>query len=68
MNKQDKIENTKVVGARVPIRFAQIMEVCLRQKNYKDRSDLIRGALREKLQRDVPDLCIRYFGRSRRDE
>ena len=58
----NEIERTKTVGARVTPRFAQIMEICRRQDAYQTRSDFIREALMEKLQRDVPDLCKRYFG------
>lgn len=68
MNEQNETENTKTVGARVTPRFAQIMEICRRQKAYKNRSELIRKALMEKLQRDVPDLYKRYFGGRQPDE
>jgi len=57
----NEFENTKVVASRVRPRFAQIMDICRRQDAYKNRSELIREALKEKLQRDVPDLYKRYL-------
>jgi Arc/MetJ-type ribon-helix-helix transcriptional regulator len=61
MNEQNELENTKTVGARVRPRFAQIMDICRRQDAYQNRSELIREALKEKLQRDVPELYKRYL-------
>ena len=61
MIEQNEFENTKTIGARVRPRFAQIMDICSRQDAYQNRSELIREALKEKLQRDVPDLYKRYL-------
>jgi hypothetical protein len=61
MINQNEYENTKVVGTRVKHRFAQIMDICSRQDACKTRSEFIRAALKEKLQRDVPDLYNRYL-------
>ena len=57
-------EKTKVVATRVTQRFADLIEEYCRQDAHVNSADLIRDALREKIQRDAPDLYKRLFAES----
>jgi Arc/MetJ-type ribon-helix-helix transcriptional regulator len=50
-------QKTKVIATRVTERYAQALEEFVRKDAYINCADLLRNALREKLQRDAPDLC-----------
>ncbi len=50
-------QKTKVISTRVTQRYAQVLEEYARRDAYINCADLLRDALREKLQRDAPDLC-----------
>lgn len=45
------------MATRVTERYAQLLEEYTRRDAYINCADLIRDALREKLQRDAPELC-----------
>jgi Arc/MetJ-type ribon-helix-helix transcriptional regulator len=49
-------QKTKVVATRVTEHYAQVLEEYARKDAYINCSDLLRDALREKLQRDAPEL------------
>lgn len=44
------------VGTRITEPFAKILEEYVRRGAYVNLADLLRGALREKIRRDAPDL------------
>lgn len=50
-------QKTKVIATRVTQRYAQVLEEFARKDAYINCADLLRDALREKLQRDAPELC-----------
>jgi len=54
-------KNTKVIATRVTERFANLIEEYCSQDAYINCSDLIRNALREKIQQDAPELYKRLF-------
>lgn len=54
-------EKTKVVATRVSQRFFDLIETYCRQDAHVNSADLIRDALREKIQRDAPELYRRLF-------
>ena len=57
-------KQTKVVATRVTQQFAQVIDEYCRQDAYINCADLIREALREKLQRDAPELYKHFLRRS----
>jgi Arc/MetJ-type ribon-helix-helix transcriptional regulator len=57
-------KKTKVIATRVTKQLAQAIEKYRRQGSYINTADLIRGALREKLQRDAPQLCKHFLKES----
>lgn len=54
---------TIVVSTRVTQQFARVIEQYCRQDAYINCADLLREALREKLQRDAPELYKHYLRR-----
>lgn len=54
-------QKTRVIATRVTERYAQVLEEYARKDAYINCADLLRDALREKLQRDAPDLCKTMF-------
>jgi Arc/MetJ-type ribon-helix-helix transcriptional regulator len=54
-------EKTKVVSTRVTQRFADLIEKYCRQDAHVNSADLLRDALREKIQHDAPELYKRLF-------
>jgi hypothetical protein len=56
-------EKTKVVSTRVTQRFADLIEKYCRQDAHVNSADLIRDALREKIQHDAPELYAQLFKR-----
>lgn len=54
-------KKTKVIATRVTERYAQVLEEFARKDAYINCADLLRDALREKLQRDAPDLCKTFL-------
>ncbi len=54
---------TKVIATRVTQRFAELIEEYCRQDAHVNPADLIRDALREKMQHDAPELFSKLFER-----
>lgn len=50
-------EKTKVVSCRVPDRLAQLIERVCKLDMHVNPADFIRDAIREKIQRDYPELA-----------
>jgi hypothetical protein len=56
-----KAEKTKVVATQVTVKTAELIdEFCLRD-GHVNVADFIRDAIREKLHREAPELCRRFF-------
>jgi Arc/MetJ-type ribon-helix-helix transcriptional regulator len=49
------------IAARVPLKLKKLMEQFVAQDLHINESDLIRDAIREKIQRDAPELYKRLF-------
>jgi Arc/MetJ-type ribon-helix-helix transcriptional regulator len=58
-------ENEVRINARVPRTLKKLMEQFVALDSHMNESDLIRDALREKIQRDAPDLYKRIFQEAR---
>jgi len=56
-----KKEETRVIATRVTKRFAALLEEYCRQDAHVNLADLIRDAIREKIQKDAPELYARLF-------
>jgi metal-responsive CopG/Arc/MetJ family transcriptional regulator len=56
-----KVEKTKVVATRVTSRTAELIDEFCRRYGHVNVADFIRDAIREKLQREAPELCRRFF-------
>lgn len=54
-------EKTRVMATRVTERFAKLIEEYCRQDAHVNAADLIRDALREKIQREAPELYRQLF-------
>jgi len=54
-------ENEVRINARVPRTLKKLMEQFVTLDSHMNESDFIRDALREKIQRDAPDLYRRIF-------
>ena len=52
---------TKVVATRVTPKLAELIDEFCRRDAYINESDLIRDALREKIQHDAPELYAQLF-------
>jgi hypothetical protein len=56
-----KKEETRVIATRVTLRFAQLLEQYCSQDAHVNLADLIRDAIREKIQREAPELYTKLF-------
>jgi len=56
-----KAEKTKVVATRVTNRTAELIDEFCRRDGHVNIADFIRDAIREKLQREAPELYRRFF-------
>jgi Arc/MetJ-type ribon-helix-helix transcriptional regulator len=54
-------EKTKVVATRVTNRTSELIDEFCRRDGHVNVADFIRDAIREKLQREAPELCRRFF-------
>jgi Arc/MetJ-type ribon-helix-helix transcriptional regulator len=54
-------ENEVRINARVPRTLKKLMEQFVALDSHMNESDLIRDALREKIQHDAPELYKRVF-------
>jgi len=52
---------TKTVATRITVNLARIMEEYCKRDAHVNISDFIRDAIREKLQRDAPELYRQLF-------
>jgi len=52
---------TRVIATRVTRRFAALLEEYCRQDAHVNLADLIRDAIREKIQREAPELFAKLF-------
>jgi len=56
-----KETRTRVIATRVTRRFAALLEEYCRQDAHVNLADLIRDAIREKIQREAPELFAKLF-------
>lgn len=63
-----KAEKTKVVATRVTSNTAELIEEFCRRDGHVNLADFIRDAIREKLQREAPELYRRFFEEAYADE
>jgi Arc/MetJ-type ribon-helix-helix transcriptional regulator len=56
-----KSKETKCVATRITLNLARLIEKYCERDAYVNLADFIRDAIREKLQRDAPDLYNRLF-------
>ena len=56
-----KAEKTKVVATRVTVRTGELIDEFCRRDGHVNVADFIRDAIREKLQREAPELYRRFF-------
>gem|GEM_PF-1991838 len=59
---------TRVVATRVTVRCAELIEEFCRRDAHVNPADFIRDAIREKLQRDAPELYRQLFMEDNADE
>ncbi|MEM2889653.1 MAG: hypothetical protein QXR42_09340 [Candidatus Bathyarchaeia archaeon] len=59
-------EKTIVIATRVTKRFAELLEQYCRQDAHVNWADLIRDAVREKIQREAPELYQKLFQKAKR--
>jgi hypothetical protein len=56
-----KVEKTKVVATRVTMRTSELIDEFCRRDGHVNIADFIRDSIREKLQREAPELYRRFF-------
>jgi len=56
-----KGEKTKVVATRVTMKTAELIVEFCKRDTHVNSADFIRDAIREKLQREAPELYRRFF-------
>jgi Arc/MetJ-type ribon-helix-helix transcriptional regulator len=56
-----KHEETKVVSTRITKNLAELLKEHCKKTMYVNIADFIRDAIREKLQKDVPELYSKFF-------
>ncbi|MCW4046858.1 MAG: ribbon-helix-helix domain-containing protein [Candidatus Bathyarchaeota archaeon] len=56
-----KEPNNVTISARIPKTLKKIMETYTAQDAHLNESDLIRDAVREKIQREAPELFAQLF-------
>jgi len=56
-----KEKNDVIVAARIPRTLRQLMQEFIKRSAHMGFSELIRDAVREKIQREVPELYARLF-------
>ena len=49
-------QKTKVIATRIPHKFAEILEAYCKKEAYINLSDILRDALRNKIQCEAPQL------------
>ncbi|MEM2385487.1 MAG: hypothetical protein QXO67_00750 [Candidatus Bathyarchaeia archaeon] len=52
---------TKVIATRVTKRFADLLQEYCQHDAHVNLADLIRDAIREKIQKDAPELYAKLF-------
>jgi len=52
---------TKIVATRVTLNLAKLIEEYCKRDAHVNLADFLRDAIREKLQRDVPELYSKLF-------
>jgi Arc/MetJ-type ribon-helix-helix transcriptional regulator len=55
------VEKTKVVATRVTLKTAELIEEFCRRDAHVNVADFVRDAIREKLQREAPELYRSFF-------
>ncbi|MCS7124805.1 MAG: ribbon-helix-helix domain-containing protein [Candidatus Bathyarchaeota archaeon] len=55
-----KLQDVRI-SARIPSSLKQLMEAFIARDAHLNKSDLIRDAIREKIQREAPELYKRLF-------
>lgn len=56
-----KAGKTKVVATRVTCRTSELIDEFCRRDGHVNVADFVRDAIREKLQREAPELYRRFF-------
>lgn len=54
-------DDTKVVSTRVTLRLAELIEEFCRRGAHINPADFIRDAIRDKLQREAPELYNKFL-------
>jgi len=63
-DKQGREKNMKKevrINARVPLSLKKLMQQFVAKDTHINESDLIRDSIREKIQRDAPELYMQLF-------
>lgn len=53
------------INARVPLSLKKLMQQFVAKDTHINESDLIRDSIREKIQRDAPELYMQLFEEKR---
>ena len=56
-----KEPNDVIISARIPKTLKKLIETYVAQDAHLNESDLIRDAIREKIQREAPELYTQLF-------
>jgi hypothetical protein len=56
-----KAEKTKIVATRVTVKTGELIKEFCRRDGHVNIADFIRDAIREKLQKEAPELYRRFF-------
>jgi Arc/MetJ-type ribon-helix-helix transcriptional regulator len=54
-------QKTKVIATRIPEQFAEILQTYCKKEAYINLADLLRDALRNKIQHEAPQLYNQLF-------
>jgi Arc/MetJ-type ribon-helix-helix transcriptional regulator len=60
-NRQPKEVKDARISARIPLSLKRLMEAFVALDAHLNESDLIRDAVREKIQREAPELYAKLF-------
>lgn len=55
------VKDAVTVGSRIPAKLRELMQTYIRHDTHLNESDFIRAAIREKIERDAPELMEDMF-------
>jgi len=55
------VKEAETVASRIPAKLRELMRAYIRQDTHLNESDFIRAAIREKIERDAPELMEGMF-------